>query len=130
MHLPYLLLLLLPSLPHFPSVFLNRLEGGVCVVSVSGRSYFTPEPLGEERRRESIDLERGDAAVRGMLDDHGVSLAACVQTFDVMQVSVVPNEDSVWVKGLIFLAPKHYHSWCAGAWLLALARLRLGSRKR
>lgn len=55
-------------------------------MSVRGRSYLPPVPLGEGKSGQVIDLERGDAAVHAILDEHGVSLAACVQTFDVMQV--------------------------------------------
>lgn len=69
-----------------PSAY--RVQDGECSVTVRGRSYLSPVTMGERRGREVIDLERGDdAAVHGILNEHGVSLAACLQTFDVMQVS-------------------------------------------
>lgn len=59
-------------------------------MTVHGRFYLPPAPV-RESRRLSVDLERGDAAVQDVLDGHGVSLAACVQTFDVMEVRILTD---------------------------------------
>lgn len=52
---------------------------------VKGRSYLPAASVGEGKTGGVVDLER-NAAVHDVLDGHGVSLAACVQMFDVMQV--------------------------------------------
>lgn len=53
----------------------------MCVVEMNGSSY-----LGEEAEIVTVDLEGRDGGVQRVLEYHGVSLTACVQTFDVMQV--------------------------------------------
>lgn len=60
----------------------------MCVVEMIGGSYLD---VGDEGRREedesvTVDLEGRDGGVQHVLEYHGVSLTACVQTFDVMQV--------------------------------------------
>lgn len=55
---------------------------------VRGRSYLQASTNGKGAGNTpvAIDLESGDAGVLRVLDDHAVSLSACLQTFDVMQV--------------------------------------------
>lgn len=54
---------------------------------VRGMSYL--DAVTAEKGRgggcNSINLEGGDAGIRRVLDHHGVSLSACLHTFDVMQ---------------------------------------------
>lgn len=67
---------------------LPRVEGGVCTVVVRGRSYLNTV-VGTNRGAGSspIKPEGRDVGTQRVLDQHGVSLAACLQTFDVMQAS-------------------------------------------
>lgn len=55
---------------------------------VRGSSYLNA--VAAEKRGgagcRSINLEGRDAGMERVLEYHGVSLAACLQTFDVMQV--------------------------------------------
>lgn len=55
---------------------------------IRGRSYLRASTNGKGvgNTPVAIDLEGGDAGIRRVLDNHAVSLSACLQTFDVMQV--------------------------------------------
>ena len=68
---------------------LLRVEGGVCTVVVRGRSYLNTAVVETERGAGSTPnrLEGRDVGMQRVLDQHGVPLAACLQTFDVMQAS-------------------------------------------
>ncbi|CBN80035.1 hypothetical protein Esi_0022_0146 [Ectocarpus siliculosus] len=74
-----------------------RVENGVSTVVVRGRSYL--DAVGAEKRGGSgnkpINLEGRDAGIQRVLDHHGVTLSACLQTFDVMQLSVRYLEEGV-----------------------------------
>ncbi|CAM9249583.1 unnamed protein product, partial [Hapterophycus canaliculatus] len=62
-------------------------EDGISTVVVSGRSYL--DAVASEKKTgagdKPINLEGGDADMQRVLDHHGVTLSACVQTFDLMQ---------------------------------------------
>lgn len=64
------------------------MENGVSTVVVRGRSYL--DAVAADKRGGSgsnpINLEGRDAGIQRVLDHHGVTLSACLQTFDVMQV--------------------------------------------
>lgn len=66
----------------------GSVEDGISTVIVSGRSYL--DAVASEKKAggggEPINLEGGDAGIQRVLDHHGVTLPACVQTFDLMQV--------------------------------------------
>ncbi|CAM9892025.1 unnamed protein product, partial [Ectocarpus fasciculatus] len=66
---------------------------GVSTVVVRGRSYL--DAVAAEKRGGSgskpINLEGRDAGIQRVLDHHGVTLSACLQTFDVMQDMEDPN---------------------------------------
>ncbi|CAB1098133.1 unnamed protein product [Ectocarpus sp. CCAP 1310/34] len=68
-------------------------ENGVSTVVVRGRSYL--DAIAAKKRGGSgskpINLEGRDAGIRCVLDHHGVTLSACLQTFDVMQDMEDPN---------------------------------------
>ncbi|CAM9245490.1 unnamed protein product [Ectocarpus sp. 12 AP-2014] len=68
-------------------------ENGVSTVVVRGRSYL--DAIATKKREGSgskpINLEGRDAGIRCVLDHHGVTLSACLQTFDVMQDMEDPN---------------------------------------
>ncbi|CAM9507860.1 unnamed protein product, partial [Ectocarpus sp. 13 AM-2016] len=68
-------------------------ENGVSTVVVRGRSYLDAIAAKKREGRGSkpINLEGRDAGIRCVLDHHGVTLSACLQTFDVMQDMEDPN---------------------------------------
>lgn len=65
----------------------GSVENGVSTVVVRGRSYLDAIASDESRGGDGkpIDLEGGDVGIQRVLDHHGVTLSACVQTFDLMQ---------------------------------------------
>ena len=75
----------------------------MCAVEVSGHSYLDVTADGRGTRESApISLKGSDRGVQRVLDYHGVSLAECVQTFDVMQVSG-RKHGSVEQSSLVFL---------------------------
>lgn len=59
-------------------------------MTVNGRSYLTAaandEPGEGDGKGRPVDLDGGNKHIQSVLDSHGVTLAVCVQTFDVMRV--------------------------------------------
>lgn len=63
----------------------SRADDGNLKLIVRASSLVPVLPT-TEKEEFTINHHHCDAAVQGILDEHGVSLAACVQTFDAMKV--------------------------------------------
>lgn len=63
------------------------MKNGVCTVVIRGTSYLDAVAAEKGGRSDCkpINLEGGDSGIRRVLNHHGVSLSACLHTFDVMQ---------------------------------------------
>lgn len=76
------------ALPRF--LYHNRVQSGLATVVVRGSSYLNA--VAAKKRGGAgcrpVNLEGRDAGMERVLEYHGVSLSACLQTFDVMQARV------------------------------------------